>query len=270
MHPWIETVTLTSATTPVTVLPPDPSTTVVWRMTPAGDSDVLVAGPRTTASYHATKNLPVCLHLRIRPGAVIPLLGTPPDQLLNQVVPLESLRGPSATALAEQLVTHRTQLDRAAAVLRDYLVAQVPAHLPARLQLVHDAVAQLTPPPAEPAHQTAPPGAQAGARAGSPATAQAGALPPSAVIPRVDVAAARLGVSERYLRRVFRQAVGVSPKHFARIARVRRVIATRRSWADTAAYAGYTDQSHLIADFRALMRVTPSAYAAGDVPLSTC
>ncbi|HZX01342.1 helix-turn-helix domain-containing protein [Kribbella sp.] len=87
---------------------------------------------------------------------------------------------------------------------------------------------------------------------------------------RVGQTADQLGVSERYLRRVFRQAVGVSPKHFARIARVRRVIGTRRSWADTAAYAGYTDQSHLIADFRALMHVTPKAYATGNVPLSTC
>ncbi|WP_427889738.1 helix-turn-helix domain-containing protein [Kribbella sp. GL6] len=233
MHPWIETVTLAPATTPVTVLPPDPATTVVWRMTPAGDSDVLVAGPRTTAAYHRTKDLPVCVRLRIRPGGVIPLLGTPPDQLVDQVVPLESLCGASATALAEQLVTYRNHPARAADVLSDYLTARVPTYLPERLKLVRTAVADL-------------PGR------------------------RVDEAAARLGVSERYLRRVFRQAVGVSPKHFARIARVRRVIGTRHSWADTAAYAGYTDQSHLIADFRALMHVTPNAYATGNVPLSTC
>ncbi|MFF0343778.1 helix-turn-helix transcriptional regulator [Kribbella sp. NPDC004875] len=87
----------------------------------------------------------------------------------------------------------------------------------------------------------------------------------------MDETAARLGVSERYLRRVFRQAVGVSPKHFARISRVRSVIKqSGRSWSDTAAYVGYADQSHLIADFRALMRVTPTAFATGEVPLSRC
>ena len=235
MHPWFETVTLTPATTPITVLPPDPATTVVWRMTPAGDSDVLVAGPRTTAAYHSAKDLPVCVRLRIRPGVVVPLLGTSPDQLVDQVVPLQALCGRSATDLAQHLVTYRDQLEQAADVLRDYLVARVPSHLPARLQLIRGAVTELT-----------------------------------AESRRVDVAAARLGVSERYLRRVFRQAVGVSPKHFARIARVRRVIGTRHSWAVTAAYAGYTDQSHLIADFRALMHVTPRAYATGNVPLSTC
>lgn len=247
MHPWIETVTLTPATTPITVLPPDPATTVVWRMTPAGDSDVLVAGPRTSAAYHPTKDLPVCVRLRIRPGGVIPLLGTSPDQLVDQVVPLHALCGRSATTLADELVTYRHEPDQAAQVLQDYLIARLPSRLPTQVVLVRDAAAELTAPP---------PGAAIS--------------PVDAACRRVDAAAARLGVSERYLRRVFRQAVGVSPKHFARIARVRRVIGTRHSWADTAAYAGYTDQSHLIADFRALMHVTPRAYATGNVPLSTC
>jgi AraC-like DNA-binding protein len=244
VHPWIETVTLTPATAPITVLPPDPATTVVWRMTPAGDSDVLVAGPRTKASYHASKELPVCLRLRIRPGGVIPLLGTSPDELVDQVVPLQDLCGQSATDLAEHLVTYRDQLERAADVLRDYLVARLPDRLPSRLDLVRTAAAELTGPPAA-------------------ATTTIG-------MPRVDLAAVRLGVSARYLRRVFRQAVGVSPKHFARMARVRSVLGQGGSWAETAAYAGYSDQSHLIADFRSLMHVTPKAFAAGNVPLSTC
>ncbi|MFF0264287.1 helix-turn-helix domain-containing protein [Kribbella sp. NPDC004536] len=234
MHPWIESVTLKPATTPITVLPPDPATTVVWRMTPAGASDVLVAGPRTKATYHPTKDLPVCLRLRISPGGVIPLLDTAADELLDQVVPLKCLHGPSATDLAERLITHRNDLERAAEVLGDYLVAGMPARLPSRLDLVRTAVHELT------------------------------------GRPRVDVAAARLGVSERYLRRVFRQAVGVSPKHFARISRVRSVLGQSARWADAAAYAGYSDQSHLIADFRALMHVTPKAFAAGNVPLSYC
>lgn len=225
MHPWIENVTVRPAATPVTVLPPDPAATVVWRMTPAGESDVLVAGPRTKASYHATKELPVCVRLRIRPG-MLPLAG----ELLDRTVPLEDLWGPSARSLAEELVTYRDQPEDAVEVVGDFLLNR----LPRRLELVDHAVADLS-------------------------------------TRRVDETAARLGVSERYLRRVFRQTVGLSPKHFARITRVRSVIGhARHSWADTAAYAGYTDQSHLIADFRSLMRVTPKAYAAGNVPLSTC
>ncbi|MFG1909393.1 helix-turn-helix domain-containing protein [Kribbella sp. NPDC048928] len=229
MHPWIENVTLRPAATPVTILPPDPAATVVWRMTPAGESDVLVAGPRTTASYHATKELPVCVRLRIRPGT-LPLAG----EILDRTVPLEDLCGPSARVLAEQLVTCRDRPEEAVELVGDFLLNRLPLRLAGRLELVDHAVADLR-------------------------------------TRRVDETAARLGVSERYLRRVFRQTVGVSPKHFARIARVRSVIGEERnSWAETAAYAGYADQSHLIADFRSLMHVTPKAYAAGNVPLSTC
>ncbi|WP_165546332.1 hypothetical protein [Kribbella soli] len=78
MHPWIENVTLQAPPTPITVLPPDPATMVVWRMTNAGESDVLVAGPRTKAAYHTTKDLPVCVRLRIRPAACCRCSARPP------------------------------------------------------------------------------------------------------------------------------------------------------------------------------------------------
>jgi AraC-like DNA-binding protein len=233
--PWIETVTLKPAITPVTVLPPDPATTVVWRMTRAGESDVLVAGPRTKASYHVTKELPVCVRLRIRMGRVMTLLGTAADELVDRTVPLEDVIGPSD--LPERLVAYRDLPAEAAETLRGFLVDHLPSRLPGRLDLVTNAVAELS----------------------------------DGMQPRVAETAAGLGVSERYLRRVFREDVGVSPKHFARIERVRSLIGqARRPWADTAAYAGYTDQSHLIADFRSLMGVTPTAFAAGQVPLSSC
>ncbi|MBL8740886.1 MAG: AraC family transcriptional regulator [Myxococcales bacterium] len=71
-----------------------------------------------------------------------------------------------------------------------------------------------------------------------------------------------LGVSERHLRRVFRDVVGLSPKTFASLARFRRAIRVARdnasaSWASVAATAGYYDQAHLIAEFRAIAGVTP-------------
>jgi AraC-like DNA-binding protein len=89
---------------------------------------------------------------------------------------------------------------------------------------------------------------------------------------RVSEAAGALGVGERYLRKIFGPAVGVSPKQFAGIARVRKVLAGAQSgsWSGLAAEAGYYDQSHLVAEFRRLMRVTPGAFAAGRVPTTTC
>lgn len=80
----------------------------------------------------------------------------------------------------------------------------------------------------------------------------------------VNAVAGELGVSERHLRRVFRETVGVGPKTFARLARFRRALRAAHeeghdNWAGIAAAAGYYDQAHLIAEFRAIAGVTPRA-----------
>jgi AraC-like DNA-binding protein len=84
----------------------------------------------------------------------------------------------------------------------------------------------------------------------------------------VAATARRLNVSERRLRTLFADRIGLSPKHFARIDRLRTVLAAGPDlrWADVAAAAGYYDQSHMTADFRHLMGVPPGAYAAGRWP----
>ncbi|MFD1151351.1 helix-turn-helix domain-containing protein, partial [Saccharothrix hoggarensis] len=80
--------------------------------------------------------------------------------------------------------------------------------------------------------------------------------------------ARELAVGERRLRTLFGEAVGLSPKRFARVDRVRRVVARGRAgeWARLAAELGYYDQAHLIAEFRATMGVPPGAYVAGNLP----
>jgi AraC-like DNA-binding protein len=80
----------------------------------------------------------------------------------------------------------------------------------------------------------------------------------------VGTVAVELGVSERHLRRVFHDAVGVSPKAFAKLVRFHRALHAARedarlSWAAIAATAGYYDQAHLIAEFRTIAGVTPRA-----------
>lgn len=83
--------------------------------------------------------------------------------------------------------------------------------------------------------------------------------------------ARRLHLSERQFRTVFGVALGISPKQFARISRVRSVIdrAGRRPLAQVAIEAGYYDQSHLTAEFKALMGVPPAAFANGKMPQAT-
>ncbi|MFE2750829.1 helix-turn-helix domain-containing protein [Actinosynnema sp. NPDC059335] len=80
-----------------------------------------------------------------------------------------------------------------------------------------------------------------------------------------------LGVSERHLRTLFTRAVGLSPKRFARVERVRRVVARggRGGWARLAVELGYYDQAHLSREFRATMGVPPGAYLAGNLPEAT-
>jgi AraC-like DNA-binding protein len=89
----------------------------------------------------------------------------------------------------------------------------------------------------------------------------------------VNTVAFDLGVSERHLRRVFRDTMGVGPKGFAKLLRFHRALRAARSyrhasWADVAAVAGYYDQAHLIGEFRAIAGVTPRALLRemGDQP----
>lgn len=77
-----------------------------------------------------------------------------------------------------------------------------------------------------------------------------------------------LGVTRQHLARRFADLVGVSPKTFARIVRVRRVIAAARAapdghgpnWSALALDYGYYDQAHLVDEFRELTGLAPTAW----------
>jgi AraC-like DNA-binding protein len=92
--------------------------------------------------------------------------------------------------------------------------------------------------------------------------AAAGGL--SAGVPVGEVATA-LGVLPRTLRRRFTAQVGLSPKRFARVQRLQRVVRdldgqVQVDWAAVAARHGYADQPHLVEEFRQLVGVTPTGY----------
>ncbi|HEY0682492.1 MAG TPA: helix-turn-helix transcriptional regulator [Steroidobacter sp.] len=79
--------------------------------------------------------------------------------------------------------------------------------------------------------------------------------------------AEELGVSERHLRRVFSEVVGLSPKTFAKLMRFERALTAAKDgrdscWSDIAVSAGYYDQAHLIADFRSIAGATPREFLA--------
>jgi AraC-like DNA-binding protein len=72
-----------------------------------------------------------------------------------------------------------------------------------------------------------------------------------------------LGLSHSALERRFRRLVGITPKRFASVMRLRRAVALRRRGADFTAVAhaaGYFDQSHFIHDFRRATGSAPHAF----------
>ena len=81
-----------------------------------------------------------------------------------------------------------------------------------------------------------------------------------------DGLATAIGINRRALERIFRTEVGLSPKLFARICRIQSVLhgldqgAHVHDWAAIAASRGFSDQSHLIREFRLLAGTTPKRY----------
>jgi AraC-like DNA-binding protein len=78
-----------------------------------------------------------------------------------------------------------------------------------------------------------------------------------------------LGVSHGHLDRQFTEQVGLSPRTLARILRMRRLLEEidvhgSVGWADKAAELGWSDQAHLIRDFKRHTGVTPSQYLAAQ------
>ncbi|MEU5861513.1 helix-turn-helix transcriptional regulator [Nonomuraea sp. NPDC047529] len=217
---------------------PDPDTSLIFRTTSAGRSDLLVIGPRTRASYHVGKDLPFCLRLRLRPGATRPLLGVPVSEVVDRVVPLRELWGASADPLDAALAYAGGDDGLALKHLEAALSARTSAD-GVRAELVQAAVQALR-------------GRARERREPLPAIAR------------------HLAVSERHLRALFADAVGLSPKRYERIERVRQALALARAdgprWADLATATGYYDQSHMTAEFRTLMGVTPAAYFEGRLP----
>ena len=76
-----------------------------------------------------------------------------------------------------------------------------------------------------------------------------------------------LGVTRQHLARAFARHVGVPPKMFARVARVRKVLAKARvascvDWTALALGAGYYDQAHLAGEVREITGRTPTEWLA--------
>jgi AraC-like DNA-binding protein len=89
---------------------------------------------------------------------------------------------------------------------------------------------------------------------------------------RLEDLSSLAGVTERTLQRMFAEHAGLTPAWVIRRYRILEAAEQARlhgvdvSWADLAADLGYSDQAHLVRDFRAHLGTTPAAYAARQPP----
>jgi AraC-like DNA-binding protein len=228
---------------------PDVATALAFRTTASGRSDLFVVGPRTRGRYHAGRGVPVCVRLRLQPGVARAVFGVPVRALVDRTVRVTDLWGASGARLTASLVAAGPDTARVLALLQEAVLARAGASSASSADLrVSPAVGGFAP-------------VDGGLLAAAirSLSAEPGRL--------ADVAAG-LGVSERHLRNLFAREIGLSPKHFARITRLRRVLdqAGTRRWSAVAGDAGFFDQAHMISDFRALMGVPPAAYLNGRTP----
>lgn len=210
---------------------PRPEIQLVVRFGPAARDglDVHAMGVRQRVHRKLIRSGQRAVTARLHLGASEAVLGVRASALAGRIVALEELWGDGATRrLLDRLAGARDSGD-AAALLESVINERL-------------AIAD-------------------GRRPGAQLALDAADRLPRA---KVHAVAVDLGVSERHLRRVFREYVGISPKAFARLIRFHRALGAARAerhatWAGIAAAAGYYDQAHLIAEFRAIAGVTPQA-----------
>jgi len=191
----------------------------------------VVQGPHDRFGVRGTEGPSAVVGVHFRPAGAAALLGGPLMALRNRTVLLEDLWGLAARELRERL--QAAPSPRAA-------LGVLEAHL---LQRLRDA------PAADPVVRFALDAFRAD--------------PTRALIEPVQRAT---GCTPAQFIRRFEQAVGLTPKRYARVLRLGALLPTLarcgpRDWAQLAAQAGYYDQSHLIHEFRRLAGITPGAYA---------
>jgi AraC-like DNA-binding protein len=172
--------------------------------------------------------------IHLSAGAAGQILGVPASELRNALVDLDVLWGrPTVEAIRDRLHAASQALDRLA------IVEQVIAERWTRARYSPDATL---------------------------ARRLCGAVSTMGHASVATVARAH-GLSHRRVIALFDRHVGLKPKAFHRIERLRRVMhqvqgERRVSWTRVANSSGYFDQAHLINDFRLQTGLTPTEYAA--------
>jgi AraC-like DNA-binding protein len=193
----------------------------------------MVSGPAGRASVIEFEEGHAHVSVTFALGAAPCFLAPPLGVLRDELVPLEEACGGAGAFLRERLLEAASP-GEALTVMEDFLTGRM-------------AGSAACPDPA--------------------VVAAAGALARGL---RVGEVGEGLGLLPRTLRRRFTAGVGLSPKRFGRVQRLKRLVRgldgqARVDWAAAAARHGYCDQAHLVDEFRELVGVTPTGYLRSRV-----
>jgi AraC-like DNA-binding protein len=170
---------------------------------------------------------------QLQPGAARALLGAPEDALAGQHTPLEAVWGERRAAAALERLHEAGDPALLLQVFEALLTQRLAAALRTGLHGLHPAVA-----------------------------ATLGPLTVSN--PSIADLVTHSGYSHRRFIALFRGAIGLGPKEYARVMRFDRALALaadpEKSWVDIAIDAGYSDQAHLSREFSALAGMSPQAW----------
>lgn len=185
----------------------------------------VLGGPRSSPFIRDVSEPVRCMGAQLRPGAVQALFGVPADELSGRHTDLEDLW--PGSRFRERLCEEGAlalQLNRFEALLAERL---------SDARGIHPAVAH--------------------------------ALSRFGLVGDVDRVRRETGYSHRHFAVLFRQAVGMLPKRYCRVRRFKATLerlaaSPEVEWVALAQSSGFSDQAHLVREFRALSGLTPGQY----------
>lgn len=197
------------------------------RMNRDGQARIEARGPHTRASALSLRGAQWVVGAELRPGQGRAVLGVALDTLVDRAAPLDALWADGASALLDRVCAAPTVALRLQALLGAVEERLVSSDDPWSPRVLNAALRHL-----------------------------------ESTRPRVRGLAGRLGTSERQLRRLFQDRVGMSPKAYASLVRFRRAmdgLYGTGTLSEIARTAGYYDEAHMSGDFRRRLGTTPGA-----------
>jgi AraC-like DNA-binding protein len=190
-----------------------------------------VTGLHDRLRFHAHGQGNLMVLAAFTPMGASALLRQPLDELANSTIGMDALISEAGSiSQLEELLAEAPNNLRRIQLVENFLLARVGGE---RLDpLVAAAISWI---------ENAPPGA------------------------RIDQLVRHIGLSQSALERRFRRVVGTSPKRFASLVRLKKVVrlqAAGSSLTSVAYDAGYFDQSHFINDFKRVTGLAPESYFA--------